>query len=58
MLACKNCFTITDAEKCPNCGGELSKEWQGYVVVIDADKSEIAKKLNIKKAGSYALKVR
>ena len=54
MLACKNCFTITDAEKCPNCGGELSKEWQGYVVIIDADKSEIAKRLNIKKAGAYA----
>ncbi len=58
MLACKNCFTITESERCPNCGGELSKDWQGYVVVIDPEKSEIAKKLNIKKAGAYALKVR
>ncbi len=57
-MACKSCFTITEAERCPNCGGELSKEWQGYVVVLDPAKSEIAKKLNITKAGSYALKVR
>jgi DNA-directed RNA polymerase subunit E" len=58
MLACKTCFSITEAERCPNCGGELSKDWQGYVVVLDAEKSEIAKRLNIKKPGSYALKVR
>lgn len=58
MLACKNCFRITDQERCPACGGELSKEWQGYVVVLNPEKSEIAKKLNIKEPGTYALKVR
>ena len=58
MMACKNCFTVTEADKCPNCNGELSKDWQGYVVVIEPEKSEIAKRLNIRKAGTYALKVR
>ena len=58
MMACKNCFTITEQDRCPNCGGELSKEWQGYVIIVEPDKSDIAKRLNIKKAGSYALKVR
>jgi DNA-directed RNA polymerase subunit E" len=58
MLACKNCFSIAEGDKCPQCGGELSKDWQGYVVVVDPEKSQIAQRLNIKKAGTYALKVR
>jgi DNA-directed RNA polymerase subunit E" len=40
------------------CGGELSKDWQGYVVIVDPEKSDIAQRLNITKAGTYALKVR
>ncbi len=40
------------------CGGETSKDWQGYVVIIDHTKSEIAKRMNIDKNGKFALKVR
>lgn len=58
MLACKNCFAIGEGDKCAQCGGELSKDWQGYVVVVDPEKSQIAQRLNITKAGTYALKVR
>lgn len=58
MLACKNCFSIVEGDKCPHCGGELSKDWQGYVVVVDPTKSQIAHRLNITRAGTYALKVR
>ena len=43
---------------CPLCGGELSKEWQGMLVVVDHGKSKIADHMGIKVNGKYALKVR
>lgn len=59
MKACKNCHMLTDEkDECPNCGGVLSKHWQGYLVILDYTKSEIAKKMNIKVNGKFALKVR
>jgi DNA-directed RNA polymerase subunit E" len=58
LKACKNCHAITDQAKCPRCGGETSREWQGYVYVLDPDKSEIAQKLGIHAAGRYALRVK
>ncbi|MHC1680639.1 MAG: transcription elongation factor subunit Spt4 [Methanomassiliicoccales archaeon] len=58
VRACKVCFAITEEEKCPLCGGDTSKDWQGYVVIIDHTKSEIAKRMNIDKNGKFALKVR
>lgn len=58
LKACKNCHTITEANKCPRCGGETSREWQGYLVVIDPEKSEIARKMGIHAAGRYALRVK
>ncbi len=57
--ACRNCNFISNANTCPNCGGtSLSNDWTGYVIVLDPESSEIAKKLNIKNPGKYALKVR
>ena len=58
-LACKRCkFINIDAEVCKNCGStELTKEWYGYVIILNPEKSEIAKKLDIKTPGRYALKV-
>jgi len=56
--ACKVCSAITEEDKCPLCGGETYKDWQGYVVIIDHTKSEIAKRMNIDKNGKFALKVR
>jgi DNA-directed RNA polymerase subunit E" len=58
LKACKNCKTITDLNKCPRCGGETSREWQGYLVVIDPEKSEIARKMGIRESGRYALRVK
>ena len=60
MKACKNCsMLVEDMDTCPNCGStELSKDWQGYVVIVDHSRSEIAKRLNITVNGRYALKVR
>ncbi len=55
--ACKKCRYITEEiTVCKVCGSrEFAKEWYGYVVVIDPEKSEIAKKLGIKYPGKYAL---
>lgn len=58
MKACKQCHQLTDENVCPNCQAPTSKTWQGYVIVVEPDKSRIAAKMNIKKAGKYALKVR
>jgi len=42
---------------CPYCGEKTSKRWQGYIIVRDPKRSQMAKKLNITKSGKYALKV-
>ena len=58
MKACKQCSFISEDDVCPRCGGQTSKDWQGYLVVVDFEKSEIAKKMGIAANGKYALKVR
>ena len=49
---------LTKSDVCPNCSLPTSKRWQGYVIVRDPVRSQIAQKMNITKAGKYALKVR
>jgi len=58
MKACKQCSFISEEDACPRCGGTTSKEWQGYLVVVDYEKSDIAKKMGITSNGKYALRVR
>lgn len=56
---CKKCKIIVEGKQCPICKGqEFTFNWKGLVVVIDPEKSEIAKQLNIEIPGRYALKVR
>ncbi len=44
--------------QCPYCpAAHLSADWQGYVVILNPERSEIAAKLNIERSGNYALKV-
>lgn len=57
-LACRKCKTLTTEKVCPNCGStELSEEWSGLVIIINPEKSQVARTLNITKQGRYALKV-
>ena len=56
--ACKKCSRITEEDVCPFCGGQTSKEWQGYLVVVDYTKSEIAQRMGITTNGKFALRVR
>lgn len=58
MKACKNCHRLTEAPVCKTCQMPTSKAWQGYVVIAEPSKSMIAHRMNITKAGKYALKVR
>ncbi|MDR1404478.1 MAG: DNA-directed RNA polymerase, subunit E'' [Candidatus Methanoplasma sp.] len=56
--ACKQCNFLTEGDTCPRCGGQTSKEWQGFVAVVDFERSDIAQRMGITANGRYALKVR
>ncbi|MFH1585607.1 MAG: transcription elongation factor subunit Spt4 [archaeon] len=58
--ACKVCNKIyEEGSKCPRCDSKESTDsFKGKIVVIDHEKSEIAKKLNIKGKGEFAIKTR
>ncbi len=58
MRACKKCHALTNKNICPYCSEATSDEWQGYMIIIEPDKSKIAQKIGIKSSGKYALKVR
>lgn len=57
---CKNCrIIITHGEKCPLCGGgDLTNKWSSYVILLNVDKSDIAKKLNLKVNSTFALNIK
>ena len=56
---CKNCKVFVDGDKCPMCqGNQFVENWKGRIIVLNAEQSEIAKKLDISKKGIYALKTK
>ena len=58
--ACKVCNKIYEIEnKCPNCESKESTEgFKGRIVVMNPEKSEIAKKLNITSKGNFAIETK
>jgi DNA-directed RNA polymerase subunit E" len=58
LKGCKQCNYLTEADTCPLCGNPTFKDWQGYLVIVDYTKSEIAKKTGTNVNGRFALKVR
>lgn len=58
LRACKVCRKITEEDKCSTCGDKTSREWQGYLIMVNHTRSEIGKKVGIDANGKYALKVR
>jgi len=60
MSACKECrFIVRTKEKiCPKCGGELSEKYSGVVIILEPERSEIAKLMELNASGSYAIRVR
>ena len=56
---CKSCKIFVEGHQCPICkGNQFGESWQGRIFILDAGKSEIAKKLDINVKGEYAIKVR
>ncbi len=57
--ACKVCSRIFEGDKCPACGSkEFTDNFKGKTIILNPEKSEIAKKLNIREKGVYAIKTR
>jgi DNA-directed RNA polymerase subunit E" len=57
--ACSVCHFITKESVCPKCkSSSLSDDFSGLVIMFDPEGSAIAKAMNIKEKGRYALKVR
>jgi DNA-directed RNA polymerase subunit E" len=57
--ACSVCHFITRENVCPKCrSSSLSDDFSGLLIVFDTESSAIAKAMNIKEKGRYALKVR
>ncbi len=56
---CKKCKLFVEGDLCPICkSSSFSTNWQGRINIIDARKSDIAKKIGIAAKGEYAIKVR
>ena len=54
---CKKCKLFVEGSQCPICKGtNFSTNWKGKIVILDPVKSEIAKKMEIKAKGDYAIK--
>lgn len=57
--ACRSCKIFVTGNECPLCKGkEFTTNWEGRIIITDANKSDIAKQLDIKVKGEYAIKVR
>jgi len=57
--ACSTCRLITKESVCPRCKTpSLSDDFSGLLIVFNPDGSAMAKAMNIKEKGRYALKVR
>lgn len=56
---CKKCKIFVEGANCPVCNGtDFTETWKGRLVIFRPEESEIAKNLNIKKEGTYAIKTR
>ncbi len=58
LKACKKCKALFDGDICPKCqSSQYSDSHKGRIFILNPEQSEIAKKLNIKSKGEYALKI-
>jgi len=59
MKACRNCrYIVYDEKICPKCNGELSEKFSGMIIVLDPERSELAKIAELNSIGSYAIRVK
>jgi DNA-directed RNA polymerase subunit E" len=57
--ACRSCrLIISHGDTCPICGSkDLTDRWSGYIVMLNMEKSSIAKILGIKMNSTYAINI-
>ncbi len=56
-MACRKCKFITIGKVCPACkSSDLTRDWNGMILVVDPANSQIAKTLGITEKGKYAIK--
>ena len=58
LKACISCLYLSEKDNCPLCNNETTRDWQGFVTIIDYSRSKIAEKMGFEHNGKYALKVR
>ncbi|MEM7824296.1 MAG: transcription elongation factor subunit Spt4 [Candidatus Aenigmatarchaeota archaeon] len=57
--ACKICRRLVKGNICPvDKSTDLTRNWRGVVVVINPEKSEIAKKAELNSPGRFAIKIK
>ena len=57
--ACKKCKLFVEGDTCPSCGStSFTTSWQGRLFIKDVEQSMIAKEVDVKVKGEYAIKVR
>lgn len=59
-FACAECHLVLEdgVDQCPrHPSAKVSTDHQGYVIVVNPNRSEIAKRLEVELPGKYALKV-
>jgi len=57
-FACRKCKALTSGKICPVCSSiDLTSRWSGLIIVLDPEKSKVAKMLNLKSKGRYAIEV-
>ena len=59
-FACAECHLVLDdgVHHCPrHPSAQVSTDHQGYVIIMNPNRSEIAKRLEVELPGKYALKV-
>ena len=60
LKACKKCGALVtvDTNICPVCGStDFTTNWEGMIVIIDPEHSELARELNITSPGIFAIRV-
>ncbi|AFL67305.1 transcription elongation factor subunit Spt4 [Desulfurococcus amylolyticus] len=58
--ACRRCRSLVpkNAETCPVCGSQdFTFEWNGIIIIVNPEKSLIAKILEINNPGKYVIKL-
>lgn len=57
-MACRKCKCITTGKLCPLCkSSDLTRDWNGVVLIAKPEDSVIAKTLGIATKGKFAIKV-